>query len=364
MVQHVPLLRGDQLIIYVEFGNTSDVERSLTVSDGDQRAEEWLDLQNGCICCSVKDSGVNAIESLMERRGEAFDYILLETTGLADPGNIAPVFWVDDGLGSTIYLDGIVTLVDAANLLRSLDQPIGDEVVTDEDGIQHNSNADPQDRSPQGGKATDNKHQHSSPHFSIAHLQISHADVIVVNKVDLVSTAQLEAVVTRVRSINSVAKMHFTDHSVVPVLDGLVLDLRAYNDVTAGDLQFASKGHSHLDPAIGTISLHLPVCGAAVYKQLDRWLQQVLWNKSIPGFDDLTDWAIHRTKGRVVMTDGSVFTIQGVREIYEIVESRGQNDSTSQEQQASKIVFIGRGMNDKKTSIALQESLNHALRVS
>ena len=61
----------------------------------------------------------------MERRG-AFDYIILETTGLADPGNIAPLFWVDEGLGSTIFLDGVVTMVDAINILRSLDDRSGE----------------------------------------------------------------------------------------------------------------------------------------------------------------------------------------------------------------------------------------------
>ena len=63
-------------------------------------------------------SGHGDIETAVDciKKG-AFDYILLETTGLADPGNLAPLFWVDDGLGSTIYLDGIVTLVDAKNIL-------------------------------------------------------------------------------------------------------------------------------------------------------------------------------------------------------------------------------------------------------
>src|ERR1700749_504949 len=116
-----------------------------------------------CSNSILRDQGVNAIESLMERRG-AFDYILLETTGLADPGNIAPLFWVDEGLGSTIYLDGIVTLADAKNLLRYLDEPVADERVDREDD-----------------------HGHSGPLMSTAHLQISHADVIIINKADLVS---------------------------------------------------------------------------------------------------------------------------------------------------------------------------------
>ncbi len=103
-----------------------DIEKPMTVNQGGQRVTEWMEVGNGCICCSVKDSGVMAIESLMERRG-TFDYILLETTGLADPGNIAPIFWMDEGLGSSIYLDGIVTLVDAKNITRLLDEPAPEE---------------------------------------------------------------------------------------------------------------------------------------------------------------------------------------------------------------------------------------------
>ena len=70
----------------------------------------------------ARDTGVNAIETLMQKKG-AFDYILLETTGLADPGNLAPLFWVDKGLASTIYLDGIVTLVDAKTFFAASMMP-------------------------------------------------------------------------------------------------------------------------------------------------------------------------------------------------------------------------------------------------
>lgn len=64
-----------------------------------------------------RDNGVLAIENLMKKKGK-FDYILLETTGLADPGPIASIFWMDDDLGSDIYLDGIVTLVDSRNIYK------------------------------------------------------------------------------------------------------------------------------------------------------------------------------------------------------------------------------------------------------
>lgn len=158
----------------------------------------------------------------MEQSG-LFDYILLETTGLADPGNIAPIFWLDDGLGSTIFLDGIVTLVDAKNVLKSLDEGVGD--------------------------AANSNHDHDKgPLLTTAHLQISHADVILINKIDLVSAAELEHVTQRIRSINGLARIKTTTKSQVPQLEGLVLDLHAYDDVTDADLSFASKGHSHLDP--------------------------------------------------------------------------------------------------------------------
>ena len=172
-----------------------------------------------------------AIESLMERRG-TFDYILLETTGLADPGNLAPVFWVDDNLGSSIYLDGIVTLVDAKNILRLLDEPAPEE------------HADGHDQSQ--GQASDHGHEHSGPVLSMAHLQISHADVIILNKADLVSAEDLEVVKDRLSAINTVAKIHVTDHSKTPQIEGVVLDLHAYDHLAS--LDFGEKGHGHIDP--------------------------------------------------------------------------------------------------------------------
>lgn len=207
-----------------------DIEKQLTVSDQDSTEAKpipFVPLANGCICCSVKDVGVAAIENLMEQRGK-FDYILLETTGLADPGNIAPMFWLDDGLGSTIFLDGIVTLVDAKNVLKSLDEGYGDE------------------------QKSDDQHDHQGPLLTTAHLQISHADVIIINKTDLVSEEELQKVVERIQSINGLARIKTTTRSQVPQLEGLVLDLHAYDEVTDADLKFASKGHSHLDPVSAT----------------------------------------------------------------------------------------------------------------
>ncbi|XP_054948197.1 zinc-regulated GTPase metalloprotein activator 1A-like isoform X9 [Pan paniscus] len=117
-------------VILNEFGEGSALEKSLAVSQGGELYEEWLELRNGCLCCSVKDSGLRAIENLMQKKGK-FDYILLETTGLADPGAVASVFWVDAELGSDIYLDGIITIVDSKYGLKHLTEEKPDGLINE-----------------------------------------------------------------------------------------------------------------------------------------------------------------------------------------------------------------------------------------
>ena len=282
----------------------------------------------------------------MERRG-AFDYILLETTGLADPGNLAPLFWVDEGLGSTIYLDGIVTLVDAKNVVKCLEEPFGEEMVLD--GFD-------------GGARGD---AHGEV-LSTAHLQISHADVVVVNKADLVTGEELKAVEDRVRSINALARVQFTDHSKVPQLEGLVLDLHAYDNVTTESLDFASKGHSHLDPAIGTVTLKFPVIRGTQLKRLDGWLRSVLWEGRLPGKDQKAAWEVHRIKGRIPFSDSTLKILQGVREIFELIDAEDETPGTESVSQAEggKIVIIGRDIGDAQTAAAFQHSLDAYLASS
>lgn len=272
----------------------------------------------------------------MDKRG-AFDYILLETTGLADPGNIAPLFWVDEGLGSSIYLDGIVTLIDAKNISKSLDEPVGEEAVQDEPGHAH------------------------GPHLSTAHLQISHADVVVLNKSDLVSEAELQVARERVQSINALARVQVTDHSQIPQLEGLVLDLHAYDNVSAEALDFASKGHSHLDPAIGTIVLQVPVLDDVLLSKLDVWLRSTLWEGKLTGVEDASGWEIHRSKGRLPTKRGTVKVLQGVREIFELVDVDSRNDGSSGTVEGGKIVLIGRNIASEDVAKRFQRSLYYVI---
>ncbi|KAK2743869.1 hypothetical protein FQN55_007089 [Onygenales sp. PD_40] len=304
---------GKKIAKIAEFGDSIDIEKSLTVNKDGQQVEEWLELANGCICCSVRDTGVLAIESLMERQG-TFDYILLETTGLADPGNIAPLFWVDDGLGSTIYLDGIVTLVDGKNILRLLDEPAPTEI--------------------QG--------THHGAVLTTAHLQISHADVIILNKSDLISADELEQVKERITSINGLAKIHVTDHSRVPDIEGTLLEIHAYDKST--DVDFSEKGHSHLDPSISTLSFTFKEIPPENVSKVDAWLRSLLWERQFPqptAEQKIDDFEIHRLKGLLHLTDGGTQLIQGVQEVFEITESENKQTTTRNE---CKIVLIGRGL--------------------
>jgi G3E family GTPase len=268
----------------------------------------------------------------MEKKGK-FDYILLETTGLADPGNLAPLFWVDDGLASTIYLDGIVTLVDAKNILRSLDDPTGKVAGHDDSEIDDHG-----------------------PVMTTAHVQISHADVIVINKTDLVTEEELRQVRERIESINGLAKIHITKQSEVPKLEGVILDIHAYDSVEV--LDQSGKGHSHLDPVspvhpwslsltntvqtISTISIPLPSLDSSQVEAVDEWLRLVLWEYLLPGQTLPRNgplFEIHRLKGRLVLKDGGQKMIQGVRELFDIIDNPSSGTS---EPGQGKMILIGR----------------------
>lgn len=269
-----------------------------------------------------------ALESLVDRQKD-FDYILLETTGVADPGNIGPMFWLDEGLGSSIYLDGIVTVVDTKNVLKSLDEPTPEEI-------------------PEAEQETEN-HHHDTPLLTTAHLQISHADVIILNKTDLVEPPQLSNVRTRITSINSLAKITETSHSRVESLSGTVLDLSAYSTFPSESEgpSFSSKGHSHLDPTISTITLPLPVFDVQKLPLLEGWLETILWEANERQEGKPRKYEIHRTKGLVVLTDGTIRVVQGVREIFEIIEPpppvQDERDKDEPPKEG-KIVFIGRNL--------------------
>jgi len=302
-------------VILNEFGTESADEKSLAVTDEGETYSEWLELRNGCLCCSVKDNGVAAIENLMAKRGK-FDYILLETTGLADPAPVAAMFWLDDELGSQIYLDGVVTVVDSKHCLTQM---------------------------------TAKKDPNEAGGLNEWLRQVGVADLLIVNKTDLVSGDQLEHVVSMVSRVNASAQVVQSQHSVVEV--ERLLDLHAYDGLGDKPDKFQERGEGepgHLDTAVSTVSLQ--VSGSTTLPLAEEFLGQLLWDTevSFPGTIVLRCKGILAIKGQ----DKQVM-VQGVHDTYDTYVTQAWGDSPRQ----STLIIIGRHLNKEK----LQEAFTKAL---
>ena len=154
-------------VIENEFGEIG-VDNDLVIG----AEEEIFEMNNGCICCTVRGDLIRILGNLMKRR-DRFDHIMIETTGMADPGPVAQTFFMDDELREQLSLDGVVTLVDAKHVLMHIED--SDEVKE----------------------------------------QIAFADVILLNKIDLVSSAELDQLESRIHSMNAAAKIFRTQDAVI-----------------------------------------------------------------------------------------------------------------------------------------------------
>jgi G3E family GTPase len=166
-------------VIENEFGEVG-IDQGLVINAD----EEVFEMSNGCICCTVRGDLIRVVGNLMKRR-DKLDYVLVETTGLADPGPVAQTFFMDDEIGSEFALDGIVTLVDAAHI----DQQLG-----------------------RSDESTE---------------QVAFADVLVLNKTDLVSSESIDELESRLREMNRMARLVRSERAKVPV--ETVLNLGAFD---------------------------------------------------------------------------------------------------------------------------------------
>ncbi|XP_074052636.1 zinc-regulated GTPase metalloprotein activator 1A-like [Macrotis lagotis] len=292
-------------VILNEFGEGSALEKSLAISQGGELFEEWLELRNGCLCCSVKDNGLKAIENLMQKKGK-FDYILLETTGLADPGAVASMFWVDAELGSDIYLDGIVSVVDSKYGLKHLTEEKTDGLINE------------------------------------AMRQVALADIVIINKTDLVAEEELIKIRTVIRSINGLGRILETQRSRVDL--SKVLDLHSFDGLSGislqKKLQHVQTTQPHLDKSIVTVTFEVP--GSINEENLNLFIQNLLWEKTVKNKAD-SHMEIIRLKGLVSIKDKPhQVIIQGVHELYDLEETpvRWLDDT----ERTNKLVLIGRNL--------------------
>ena len=186
---------------------------------------EFIDLPNGCVCCTVKDSLVLTLERLLERdtvqqsrdttmtNPPPIDAILIECSGLANPGPIASIFWLDDALSSQLVLDGIITMVDVTHIEQQLSSSIS---------LSSSSSSNQNMTTQQDWNANSNSNNNSSEVVQ----QIAYADRIVLNKIDLlpVDTADvtMARVIHRIRHIHPTAPIRTTRYATIPDLDWMM----------------------------------------------------------------------------------------------------------------------------------------------
>ncbi|KAI9908804.1 hypothetical protein PsorP6_003289 [Peronosclerospora sorghi] len=314
-------------VIENEFGEEIGVE-SLVAKNGTdgQVMDGFYELSNGCVCCSVRDDLVNTLEKLLERR-DRFDYILVETTGMADPGQVASIFWVDEELEGRIVLDGIVTLVDAPRLEFHLDHP-------------------------------DTQRE--------AAAQVAYADRILLNKADLVpGKEKRQQIERRVRQINAIASWKWTERSRVDLND--ILNIKSFTTRRAAqvekELQTVWYGgedgeHNKMTHTGGMQTACVRIRdGSLDQSKLEKWLGTLLWEEA----DDVaakskaapTSQKLFRVKGVVaVIGEPSKFILQAVHELFEVYPS--EECWTESEARETKVVFIGLHLNKRELEAGLQ----------
>ena len=317
-------------VIENEFGEV-DVDSDLVLTS----VEEIFQMTNGCICCvaDVRNDLVGILRKLFAQ-DLAFDHILVETSGLADPQPVAATFFIDDEVARKVRLDAVVTLVDAAHIEAHLDDP------------------------------------RLSEHDNQAVDQIVAADRVVLNKIDLVDEARLEHLERRIGKLNEGAQILRSSHARVDLARILGIGGFAPTPISVTDPHFldaddhvcdercdddhdhaahhahgAVAGHSH-DPSVDSVSLVFDAPFDA--GRLDAWLHSLVQARG----DD-----IFRMKGIVrVGGDERRHVLQGVHRIVELKPAA----HWGRDRPASKFVFIGRSLDRRELAAGLQSCLASA----
>lgn len=277
-------------VIVNEFGEVG-IDNQLVVNAD----EEIFEMNNGCVCCTVRGDLIRIIANLMRRR-DKFDHLLIETTGLADPAPVIQTFFADEDVQTQTRLDAVVTVVDAKHI---------------------------------------EQHWHSDE----AQEQIAFADVILLNKTDLVEPAQLDQLENRIRAINALSKIYRTRNAEIEMeslLDVSAFDLNRALEIDPGFLHDAAHGHAHEhehDETVGSIAI--VESGAVDGQKLNQWMSQLLQTQG---------GNIFRTKGILnIAGEEQRFVFQGVHMLF---DGRPDRPWKSTETRQNQLVFIGRDLNE------------------
>ena len=245
-------------VIVNEFGEVG-IDNQLII-DAD---EEIFEMNNGCICCTVRGDLIRIIGNLMKRR-DKFDHIVIETTGLADPAPVIQTFFVDEDMRDTLLLDAVVTVVDAKHIWAHWDADEAQE-------------------------------------------QIAFADVVLLNKTDLVTEEELAELEKRIRAMNVMAKIYRT-HNAELQMDAL-LGVKAFDLNRALEIEpdfLGEHAHEH-DETVTSVAIVEP--GAIDGNKFSDWIEELLRTQG-PN--------IFRTKGILnIAGDNKRFVFQGVHMVFD-----------------------------------------------
>jgi G3E family GTPase len=215
-------------VIENEFGEVG-IDHELVIN----AEEELFEMNNGCICCTVRGDLIRILGNLMKRR-EKFDHILIETTGLADPGPVVQTFFVDEELREQTVVNGVVTVVDAHHFSRH----VGETHEAEE--------------------------------------QVAFADVIILNKCDLASPEELEETEQRIRAINALAVIHRTTRAEIDIKK--VLEVGGFNLDRATEINphflDAHGHHHHHHSDISSVGMEAE--GECDGKKLNDWISKLV----------------------------------------------------------------------------------------
>ena len=258
--------------------------------------EDIFEMSNGCICCSIRGDLIETLNRLLERQ-QKFNYILIESTGLASSGPIAQAFLIEDEISKSLFLDGIVTLIDAKHISNNLNEQ---EVVWE---------------------------------------QIAFANVILLNKADLVTEPEMEKLEKQMHQINPTAKVCKTTNAVIDL--DQILDIGGFDLKIELETVTFNTHHHETDEAISSVSLSFP--GHVDPDRLNLWLQMLLIQEGMNVF---------RAKG-ILNVEGSSerYLFQSV---YMMFEGRFDKPWGSNFP-LNKMVFIGQNLNPQR----LEESLKN-----
>ncbi|TAF71626.1 MAG: GTP-binding protein [Oscillatoriales cyanobacterium] len=282
-------------VIVNEFGEVG-IDNQLII-DAD---EEIFEMNNGCICCTVRGDLIRIIGNLMKRR-DKFDHLVIETTGLADPAPVIQTFFVDEDMRDKLLLDAVVTVVDAKHIWQHWDSDEAQE-------------------------------------------QIAFADVILLNKTDLVTPEELAELETRIRSMNVMAKIHRTRNAEIEM--SALLGVKAFDLNRALEIEpdfLGEHEHEHDDTVT---SIAIQESGAVDGNKFSDWISQLLQTK---GPD------IFRTKGIVnIAGENRRFVFQGVHMLF---DGRPDRPWKTKETPKNELVFIGRNLNESQLKADFRQCL-------